>query len=157
MAHSQLAWNVTGPDTLVGQFHYPLPDHIREGPAVNKHTPKLVHPAMPCKTEERIRARSRKDKKGRNMAAELRPLRNLISSSQRKKRMQTYSWEQLKEIVAACATHTQMVIKGYSSSFPWSCHTTFPIYAYKCNYKTLLTSHHIGQEHCHKCSVITAV
>lgn len=72
---------------MVGQFHYPLPDHVREGPAVNEHTPELVHPAMPCKTEEGIRARSRMDERGRNVAAELRPLRNVISLSRRKERM----------------------------------------------------------------------
>lgn len=81
MAHTQLPGYVAGPDALVGQFHYPLPDHVREGSAVYKHAPELIHPAMPCETDERNRGRSGMDERGINVAAELRPLRNLISSS----------------------------------------------------------------------------
>lgn len=43
----QLPGDVTGPDSLVGQLHYPLSDHVREGSAVHKHAAELVHTSVP--------------------------------------------------------------------------------------------------------------
>lgn len=49
---SQLAGNVAGPNALVGQLYYSLSNYIWEGPAIYKHTSKLVHSAMPYKREK---------------------------------------------------------------------------------------------------------
>ncbi|GIY47078.1 hypothetical protein CEXT_750591 [Caerostris extrusa] len=46
----ELPADVAGPDPLVGQLHYPLPDHVRQGPAVHEHAAQLVHAAVACKT-----------------------------------------------------------------------------------------------------------
>ncbi|TNN31884.1 hypothetical protein EYF80_057957 [Liparis tanakae] len=46
------------PNPLVGEFHYSLADHVREGPAVYKHASKLVHPAVSWRSE---RERERED------------------------------------------------------------------------------------------------
>lgn len=48
VAHSELSGDITGSHSLVGQFHNSLPDNIWERAAIHKHTPKLIHPAMPC-------------------------------------------------------------------------------------------------------------
>ncbi|TNN83773.1 hypothetical protein EYF80_005949 [Liparis tanakae] len=47
VADPQLSGDVAGPDALVGQLHYPLPHHVREGSAVHKHPAELVHTPVP--------------------------------------------------------------------------------------------------------------
>lgn len=48
MADPELAGDITWTYTLMGQLHYPLPHHIRQGPPVYKHPTQLIHPSMPC-------------------------------------------------------------------------------------------------------------
>lgn len=53
MADPQLAWDVTGPNPLMGEFYYSLSDYIWEGPAIYKHSPELVHSTMSCNKTNR--------------------------------------------------------------------------------------------------------
>lgn len=46
MADAELARDVTGPHTLVGQVYNALADHFRQGSAVHKGPSQLVQPSM---------------------------------------------------------------------------------------------------------------
>lgn len=48
VADPELAGDVTRTYALMGQLHYPLPHHVRQGPPVYKHPTQLIHPSMPC-------------------------------------------------------------------------------------------------------------
>lgn len=120
VAHAQLARDVAGPDALVGQLHYPLPDHVREGPAVHKHAPELIHPAMPCETEGREQRKIGGWMKEGGDCGGCRAqssVRNLIRSSE-KEATETDSWERLNDIMQHTRAH-----KTGDKSFSWSCHT----------------------------------
>lgn len=54
MADAKLAGNVAWPDTLVRQLYNSLSHHIRQRPPVHKHPPKLVHPSVPWKENQRV-------------------------------------------------------------------------------------------------------
>ena len=43
MGDPELPGDVAGPDPLVGQLHYPLPHHVRQGTTVHKHPSQLVN------------------------------------------------------------------------------------------------------------------
>ena len=49
MGDSELAADVAGPHSLLGELHNPLSDHIGQGPAIDKETPELVDAAMTWK------------------------------------------------------------------------------------------------------------
>ena len=49
MGDSELAADVTGPHSLLGELHNPLSDNIGKGAAVDKETPELVDAAMTWK------------------------------------------------------------------------------------------------------------
>ena len=49
MGDSELAADVAGPHSLLGELHNPLSDHIGQGAAIDKETPELVDAAMTWK------------------------------------------------------------------------------------------------------------
>ena len=46
MGDSELATDVAGPNSLLGELHNPLSDHIWQGAAIDKETPELIDAAM---------------------------------------------------------------------------------------------------------------
>ena len=49
MGDSELATDVAGPNSLLGELHNPLSDHIWQGAAIDKETPELIDAAMTWK------------------------------------------------------------------------------------------------------------
>ena len=49
MGDSELAADVTGPHSLLGELHNPLSDHIGQRAAIDKETPELVNAAVTWK------------------------------------------------------------------------------------------------------------